>query len=411
MGEMTEKNKTDEAKLTWKIMEQLLVVDDLNDALSGCLELIMQYMKSEAGILWFVDEKTGRLFPMVHVGPSDVSGQSVEYGMGIEGLVTKTGKSVIIEDAEKDPRFESTVYDGPEFITKTMLCVPLNNGKSILGCIQVINKKDGTLFTQDELVNCEKMAALAALSIEDKGLFVDTGEEKKVLISLKNVIKDYPSGEDTLRVLKGINLDIYENEFVVILGESGCGKSTMMNIIGGMDFLTEGELYVEGKDYSHPSDDELTMYRRNYVGFIFQDYNLMPNLTALENVKFIAEISQDPISPDEALAKVGLTERAGNYPSQMSGGQQQRVSIARALVKNPKIIFADEPTAALDFQTGQEVLIVIEDIVKNQGTTVVMITHNAEIAKMANRVVKVRNGKIASIKWNTNPLPAEEIIW
>ena len=255
------------------------------------------------------------------------------------------------------------------------------------------------------------MAALAALSIDDKGFVIDTGEEKKVLISLKNVIKEFPSGEDTLRVLKGINLDIYENEFVVILGESGCGKSTMMNIIGGMDFLTEGELYVEGKDYSHPSDDELTMYRRNYVGFIFQDYNPMPNLTAIENIKFIAEISENPISPDEALAKVGLTERAGNYPSQMSGGQQQRVSIARALVKNPKIIFADEPTAALDFQTGQEVLIVIEDIVKNQGTTVVMITHNAEIAKMANRVVKVRNGKIASIKWNTNPLPAEEIIW
>ena len=401
------------AKATWEIMEQLLEVDSLDEALSGSLEIIIKELHSQAGILWYLDEKTNRIFPMYHVGPSDVSGLSVENGMGIEGIVTKTGKSIMIENAQEDPRFEATVFDGPEFETKTMLCVPLHNPSlgTEMGCIQIINKEDGSNYDADELDLCEKMASLATMTIEEKGLSVDIGEEKKVLISLRNIIKEYQSGENTLRVLKGINLDIYENEFVVILGESGCGKSTMMNIIGGMDFLTDGELFVEGKDYSNPSDDELTMFRRHYVGFIFQDYNLMPNLTALENIRFIAEISENPITPEEALAKVGLSERAGNYPSQMSGGQQQRVSIARALVKNPKMILADEPTAALDFQTGQEVLMVIEDIVKNQGTTVVMITHNAEIAKMANRVVKLRNGKIASIKWNTNPLPAAEILW
>ena len=223
--------------------------------------------------------------------------------------------------------------------------------------------------------------------------------------------KQFQTGDTTNLVLKGINLDIYKNEFVVILGESGCGKSTMMNIVGGMDFLTGGTLLIEGKDFSHPTDDQLTKYRREYVGFIFQAYNLMPNLTALENVEYIAELVDDPMSPAEALDKVGLSNRAGNYPGQMSGGQQQRVSIARAIVKKPKLILADEPTAALDYATSIEVLRVIEDIVKNKGTTVMMVTHNGEIAKMADRVVKLRNGKIASIKKNLHPVHAEELIW
>ena len=399
------------AKATWQIMEQLLEVESLDEALSGSLDIIIKVLESEAGILWFLDKKTGRLFPVFHVGPQDISGVSVEVGTGIEGIVTETGKSIRIENAQKDPRFEGTVFDDNDFETKTMLCVPLTDHNETIGCVQIINKLDGTNYDEEELQLCERMASLAAFTIEDKGLTVDTGEEKTVLISLRDVIKEFPSGEGVSRVLKGINLDIYENEFVVVLGESGCGKSTMMNIIGGMDFLTDGKLYIEGKDYSHPSDEEMTLFRRHYVGFIFQSYNLMPNLTALENVDFIAEIAKDPIDSMEALAKVGMDEKAGNYPAQLSGGQQQRVSIARALVKNPRVILADEPTAALDFQTGQEVLIVIEDIVKNQGTTVVMVTHNAEIAKMANRVIKLRSGKISSIKWNLHPLSATEIIW
>ena len=232
-----------------------------------------------------------------------------------------------------------------------------------------------------------------------------------MLAVLKNVTKEFPSGDGVLQVLKGINLEIYKNEFVIILGESGCGKTTMMNIVGGMDFLTDGQLLIEGKDFSHPTDAELTRYRREYLGFIFQSYNLMPNLTAEENVQFIAELVPEPMTAEEAIAKVKLTERANNYPGQLSGGQQQRVSIARALVKRPKLILADEPTAALDYTTSIEVLSVIEDIVKNQGTTVMMVTHNAEIAKMADRVIKVRGGKIASIKKNMHPLHAEELVW
>ncbi len=396
----------------YRIMEQLLEVDNIEEALAGALTAIVDILESEAGAIWMLDQKTDRLLPVFHIGPADITNISIENGFGTEGLVTKTGESMMIVDCESDPRFTGTVFDDQGLKAKSLICVPLNDLHDIIGCVQVINKKDGKAYDKSELELCEKMASLAAITIEEKGLKValDT-EKKKVIIKLEDVIKEYPSGEGVSRVLKGINLEIYENEFVVVLGESGCGKSTMMNIIGGMDFLTEGKLTIEGRDFSHPTDADLTDYRRNYVGFVFQAYNLMPNLTAKENIDFIAEISPDPLSSDEALDKVGLLQKANNYPAQMSGGQQQRVSIARALVKNPKVILADEPTAALDFQTGQEVLRVFESIVKDHGTTVLMITHNVEIAKMANRVIKLKGGRVASIKTNMHPLTADEISW
>ncbi len=398
-------------KATWQIMEQLLEVDNLEDALAGSLEIIVKTLNSEAGALWFLDPSTDRLSPLFHIGPADISNITVENGIGIEGVVTKTGKSVMVEDAANDPRFDGTVFDDNGLVTKTMICVPLNNMRDVIGCVQIVNKKDGTSYDAEELRLCEHMASLAAITIDEKGLLVDLSEKKDVLAVLKNVTKEFPSGDGVLQVLKGINLEIYKNEFVVILGESGCGKTTMMNIVGGMDFLTDGQFLVEGQDFSHPTDAELTRYRREYIGFIFQAYNLMPNLTALENVQFIAELVREPMPPKDAIAKVKLSDRENNYPGQLSGGQQQRVSIARAIVKQPKLILADEPTAALDYTTSIEVLSVIEDIVKNQGTTVMMVTHNAEIAKMADRIVKLRNGKIASIKKNLHPLHAEELVW
>ena len=396
---------------TWQIMEQLLNVDDLSEALAGSLEIILKELNSEAGALWVLDEKTDRLHPVYHVGPCDISGISIENGIGIEGTVTKTGKSVRIEDASSDPRYEGSIYDDQGLAVRSMLCVALSGQEKRIGCIQLINKKDGSAYDAEEQRLAERMAALAAMTIEEKGLLASECEEKEVLISLQNVIKDFRNPGNTIRVLKGINLDIYKGEFLVVLGESGCGKSTMMNIIGGMDYLTEGTLLVEGKDYSHPTDRELTEYRRHYIGFIFQSYNLMPNLSALDNVRFIAEISDSPMAPEEALSRVGLSGKGGSFPAQMSGGQQQRVSIARALVKNPKLILADEPTAALDYETSIEVLQTIEEIVKEKNTTVIMITHNPEIGKMADRVVKIRSGRVFSIKKNAHPLKASQLEW
>lgn len=392
-------------------MEQLLEVDDIEDALSGCLDIIVKELDSEGGAIWLLDPESNHIHPMFHIGPEDMSGLSIENGIGIEGLVTKTGESLMIRDPEHFLSFDGSAFSDFGMSVNTMICVPLNNLKEVIGCVQIVNKHDGSVYTDEELTLCEHMASLAAITIDEKGLLVKSDKDKKILISLRDIIKDYPSGEGTSRVLKGINLDIYEDELVVVLGESGCGKSTMMNIIGGMDNMTDGHLYVEGRDFSNPSDDELTMYRRHYVGFIFQSYNLMPNLTAGENVKFIAELAKDPLPSEEALDKVGLKDKYYSFPSQLSGGQQQRISIARALVKRPRIILADEPTAALDFTTGQGVLKVIEDVVKNHNTTVVMVTHNVEIAKMADRVVKLRSGRIASIKRNYAPLSADDLSW
>lgn len=236
-------------------------------------------------------------------------------------------------------------------------------------------------------------------------------EEKEILISLKGLKKDFPSGKDVLHVLKGIDLDIYKNEFLVIHGESGSGKSTLINIIGGMDSMTEGIVIAFGKDLNRMSEREMTEYRRKNIGFVFQNYNLMPNLTAKENVQYIADLVKDPMDADEAVDLVGLTDRANHFPGQLSGGQLQRVAIARAIVKHPKLILADEPTAALDYATSIEVLSAIEKIVKSRGTTIVMVTHNAEIARMADRIIKIRNGSIEDIRENPNPAHAEELVW
>ncbi|MDO5425207.1 MAG: ABC transporter ATP-binding protein [Eubacteriales bacterium] len=211
-------------------------------------------------------------------------------------------------------------------------------------------------------------------------------------------------------MLKGVNLDIREGEFLVILGESGCGKSTMLNIIGGMDQLTTGTFLFDGTDYSRADDKMLTEYRRHSVGFIFQAYNLMPTLTAEENLEFIGELCEDSMDAGEALARVGLAQRKGNYPAQMSGGQQQRVSIARALVKKPRIILADEPTAALDYETSIEVLTVLEEVIQS-GTTLLMVTHNEEIAKMANRVIRMKGGVVSEVILNRHPAKAKELVW
>ena len=392
-------------------MSQLLEVESIDEALSGSLEIIVQQLNCEAGAIWLLNKKTDLLTSVFHIGPVDLTNISVENGVGVEGSVTKTGESIIVEDASSDIGYDGSVFDDHGLVTKTLICVPIRNVKDVIGCLIVANKTDGTSYDKQELALCEHMSALAGMTIAEKGLSLPDDGEREVLASLRNVTKDFQNGDTVNHVLRGINLDIYRNEFVVILGESGCGKTTMMNIIGGMDSLTDGELIIEGQDFSHPSDLALTEYRRNYVGFIFQQYNLMPNLTALENVNFIAELVDDPMSPEEAIDKVRLTDRANNYPGQMSGGQQQRVSIARAIVKKPSLILADEPTAALDYSTSIEVLEVIEDIIKSKGTTVVMVTHNAEIAKMADRVIKLRNGRISSIKRNLEPLKAKELNW
>lgn len=231
------------------------------------------------------------------------------------------------------------------------------------------------------------------------------------IISLQNVSKKVVSGERMIQILHHINLDIFPGELLVILGASGTGKTTLLNILGCMDRVSEGSFLVEGKDFSEPSDRMMTEYRRKYVGFIFQSYHLMPNLTALENVQLIAETCKGGLEPGDALQMVGLSSRAGQFPVTLSGGEQQRVAIARAIVKMPRLILADEPTAALDFHTGQEILHLIQRISRNHSTSVVMVTHNEEIAKLANRVIRLKDGTIAKTWRNPKPASAYDLSW
>ena len=230
-------------------------------------------------------------------------------------------------------------------------------------------------------------------------------------IEFKNVCKYYTMGEQTIAAADHISFEIAKGELCVVVGPSGAGKTTLLNILGGMDGCDEGEITLDGRRISALSQRELTDYRRYDVGFVFQFYNLVQNLTALENVELASEICREPLDAREVLAAVGLAERAGNFPAQLSGGEQQRASIARALAKNPKIVLCDEPTGALDYHTGKTILKLLQDTCRQTGKTVVIITHNNALTQMADRVVHIKNGTVTKVQVNERPLPVEEIEW
>ena len=230
-------------------------------------------------------------------------------------------------------------------------------------------------------------------------------------VEVKNVVKRYTMGDNVIVANNGVSFEIEEGEFVVILGPSGAGKSTVLNILGGMDSCDEGEIIIDGTNIAKYSSKELTTYRRLDVGFVFQFYNLVPNLTAKENVELASQVAPNALDVDTVMKSVNLENRMKNFPAQLSGGEQQRVAIARALAKNPKLLLCDEPTGALDFETGKQVLKILRDTCDNFKTTVVVITHNSEIAKMADRVIRINDAKVRSMKLNEKPLPVEEIEW
>ena len=234
---------------------------------------------------------------------------------------------------------------------------------------------------------------------------------QEAFVQLKNVTKVYRMGEVEIHAVDGIDFEIQKGEFVVIVGPSGAGKTTVLNILGGMDSASTGEVMVDGHDVAKYNSKKLTKYRRDDIGFVFQFYNLVPNLTALENVELARQICKNPLNAATVLREVGLGERMKNFPSQLSGGEQQRVSIARALAKNPKLLLCDEPTGALDYQTGKSILKLLQDMCRERGMTVIVITHNSAIAPMADRVIKIKNGKVSSMQMNEHPVSVETIEW
>ena len=236
-------------------------------------------------------------------------------------------------------------------------------------------------------------------------------QDRKILYRAEALAKSYQMGEVTVHALRGIDMEMYEGELLVLLGPSGSGKSTLLNLIGGMDSPTSGRIMLRDTDIAHFNERQLTAYRREHVGFIFQFFNLIPTLTARENIELAAQISPDPLSVDRMLDMVGLLDRADHFPSQLSGGEQQRVAIARAVCKNPEVILGDEPTGALDYETGKLVLDVLREVHRSSGKTVVLVTHNAAIAGMADRVMRLRSGKIQEITVNPSPVEPKDLRW
>ena len=230
-------------------------------------------------------------------------------------------------------------------------------------------------------------------------------------IKFENIVREYKTGDVTIRALDNTNFEIEKGELVIIVGPSGAGKTTTLNILGGMDSPTKGRVIIDGKDISNCNRKQLTEYRRNDIGFVFQFYNLVQNLTALENVELATEISKKPLDPRTVLKGVGLERRMLNFPAQLSGGEQQRVAIARAVAKNPKILLCDEPTGALDYKTGKQILKLLQDTCRENNMTVIIVTHNAALAPMADKVIHFKNGTAEKIEINDNPISIDEIEW
>lgn len=235
--------------------------------------------------------------------------------------------------------------------------------------------------------------------------------DMSAFVELRDVTKTYHMGEVAIHAADGVNFAIEKGEFVVIVGPSGAGKTTVLNILGGMDSATSGEVWVDGVNIAQYNSRQLTSYRRDDIGFVFQFYNLVQNLTTLENVELALQICKNPLNASQVLQEVGLGDRLANFPAQLSGGEQQRVSIARALAKNPKLLLCDEPTGALDYQTGKAILKLLQDTCREKGMTVIVITHNSALAPMADRVIKIKNGQVSRMTLNESPIPVEEIEW
>ena len=382
----------------------------LDAALKAGLKIIRDNLDAEMAVIWFYDkEGDKKLHPSYWVAPNDITDRVHAVGEGAVGRSYQDQKAVRSLWFETDPDVATQAdFEGIEI--SSAICAPFSSPFEDYGVVQVVNKAGGGRFTEDDADVIEIMSMLVAQAISKNESRFETWEHGEAVIELRGITREFQKGDTISKILRGINLDVYEGEFLVLLGESGCGKSTLLNIIGGMDKATSGEFRCFGQDFSNADRDMLTEYRRHNIGFIFQSYNLMPNLNAYQNLALIAELVDDPLPIEDALESVGMAEKARSYPSRLSGGQQQRICIARALVKRPKLILADEPTAALDYTTSIEVLTALEKVVAG-GTTMIMVTHNEEIARMANRVVRLRGGLLHEVTVNRHPAKAADLVW
>ncbi len=395
-------------RLIGKIQKALSQAEHAEEALRLGMKIMIENSAAEYGVLWYLGEG-GLLHPYYWLFPEDFTGVSHVPGEDLIGKVFSDKRSQVISDFPHHPETADMEIE-KRIHTSSMVVIPVAISEKVTGVLEMIKTGENVVFSPDDVDVMEILALSVSMTLSDMNLPPKNWQEAERILSARDIVRDFQNGDRVTRVLNGVNLDIYKGEFLAILGESGCGKSTFLNIIGGMDQATSGSFTFMGKDMTHASEKELTYYRRENIGFIFQSYNLMPNLNAMQNLDLIGELVENPMDSREALRIVKLEDHMDQYPSQLSGGQQQRVSIARALMKRPQLILADEPTAALDYTTSIEVLSVLEDVIRT-GATLVMVTHNEEITKMANRVVRMRNGRMHEVTVNHQPCKATDLVW
>lgn len=392
-----------------KINKAVEKAETLNEALNSGIKELLSAFPSDYCIVWYADDKKENLRPYHFIGNRDFTNCLHSISKGILGKTYISQKSERIFNYKKGQDIE-TESDFEGINIASMLCIPFSSQEENIGVLQFVRTDEAPPYNDDTADVYELLAGFIALGIADNDTLTAAWRFNEVLLQAKDITRSFKNGDIITNVLKGMNIDVYKGEFLAIVGESGCGKSTFLNIIGGMDKADGGMLTFQDMRVSDFSQNELTLYRRENIGFVFQSYNLISTLTASQNIDLIGELVKDHLDSAEVLGRVGLLDKKDNYPSQLSGGQQQRVSIARALVKKPKLILADEPTAALDYDTSIEVLEIFSELVKN-GTTLIMVTHNEEITKMADRVVRMRNGKTYDVQLNRHPLPASKLVW
>ena len=405
-----DQNELERFKVIGKIQSTISNAKNFKDAITSCLKIVVENKMADYIIIWKTDLLDNPiLHPKYWICPIDLSSCSYHSGEGIVGRAFLSHKPETIFNFKKENEID-LFDDFSSLDIGSVTCVPLILEDRCFGCVEFIRLAENGHFSQDDIDTFELLTLMSQSEIETSGLPENPTTKKNVLLSVKNIHKSFKNGENIINVLKGVNFNICEGEFVCLLGESGCGKSTMLNIVGGLLDFDKGSINFAGNDLTNLSKKKLTYYRRNNIGFIFQSYNLMPNLSAKQNIDLISDLVDNPVDSKELLELVGLADKSDSYPSQLSGGEQQRVAIARALVKKPKLILGDEPTAALDYETSIEVLSLLENITK-KGTAMMIVTHNEEITKMADKVIRFKNGKVFEVEINSHPLKASDLVW
>lgn len=397
----------------WRILELLNKSSHTAETMRIFLEELSKESQALAASIWLLDEDGSiSLYAACGENCGGLERIVLRRGEGICGACIEANEVVCVEEVENDRRWERKADAVTGFRTKNILAVPISAAQTgAFGCLQILNKKEGS-FDEEDISLAGTMSALLAKWFFESGVRIPALQNREVLLEGIHLVKTYGEGDACVRALNDVSFRIHKGELTVILGSSGSGKSTLLNMLGGMSRPDEGKVIFQGLgDITGFTKKKQTAFRKDYVGFIFQFYNLIPELTVWENVALAADMARRPRPVLEVLEAMGLSHRRDCYPSQLSGGEQQRVSIARALVKNAAFLLCDEPTGALDYHTGKQILIELEKLSREHGQTVVIVTHTTSIAAIADRIIKMQSGRIVEEIVNPNPVPAATVEW